>query len=40
MLCLFLQVKELIDEYNTKEKFVAAAIIEPIQAEGGLLKPW
>ena len=26
---------ELIDEYNAKEKFVAAAIIEPIQAEGG-----
>ena len=30
-----LQVVELIDKYNAKEKFVAAAIIEPIQAEGG-----
>ena len=30
---------ELIDEYNAKERFVAAAIIEPIQAEGGWLRP-
>ena len=30
-----MQVTELIDEYNAREKFVAAAIIEPIQAEGG-----
>ncbi|XP_065898679.1 4-aminobutyrate aminotransferase, mitochondrial-like isoform X2 [Dysidea avara] len=29
------RVTELIDEYNAKQKFVAAAIIEPIQAEGG-----
>jgi len=28
-------VTELIDEYNARGKFVAAAIIEPIQAEGG-----
>ena len=33
--CLLVQVMELIDEYNAREKFVAAVIVEPIQAEGG-----
>ena len=33
--CLLVQVTELIDEYNAREKFVAAVIVEPIQAEGG-----
>ena len=28
-------MEELIDEYNGRGKFVAAAIIEPIQAGGG-----
>ena len=33
--CLLVQVMELIDEYNAREKFVAAVIVEPIQSEGG-----
>ena len=29
------KVEELIEEFNSKGRFVAALIIEPIQAEGG-----
>ena len=29
------KVRELIEEFNSKERFVAALIVEPIQSEGG-----
>ena len=32
---LYKKVRELIEEFNSKERFVAALIVEPIQSEGG-----
>jgi len=35
ILVFSLQVEELIEEFNSRGKYVAAMIVEPIQAEGG-----
>ena len=34
-LAFSLQVEDLIEEFNSRGKYVAAMIVEPIQAEGG-----